>query len=74
MQKNTKFIFKITILSVFDNKIRITVDDKRIPTYNQEGNLSEEPITKKPMVVESHADNFIRKEQLKRRRIVCMSV
>jgi len=28
------------MLSVSDNKIRITIDDKRIPTCNQGGNLS----------------------------------
>lgn len=48
---NPTFIYlciKVTILSVSDNKIRITVDDKRTPTYNQEGNLLQEPITQKP--------------------------
>jgi len=30
---------QVTILSISDNKIRITVDDKRIPTCNQGGNL-----------------------------------
>jgi len=41
MQRNPKFIIKqVTILSISDNKIWITVDDKRIPTCNQRGNLS----------------------------------
>lgn len=55
--------FKVTILSVSDNKIRITIDDKKIPAYNQEGNLSQELITKKSMVDTNCKQIILQKEK-----------